>query len=499
MKEIDRHAPPNDGGSVFGRSGVNVKIFVYKNNYYLYDQPSNQLVHLDQNTCQKIAEKTLNNKDLMNFQQHNLLTENSPEELSFFDGMVFDDSNFDVHAMQFIITEDCNFRCTYCVYSGKYKGQRTHSKKRLTFEQISKAIQTVSKYFKNNTIIIGFYGGEPLIEFNTIRKTVNYINELNKTVSHTLYKKNIEYVITTNGSLLDNEKIQYLKENNFKVLISFDGPSKIHDRYRKFRNGKNTYERVLKNITQIKEDHPDFFPSIAINIVVTEFSSITEILDYFSDQSSIFGESTLQFAGIMGNIDKSFEKPKTSIDERLPVKIFFSLLKKVSTNDNKLSTKDLIKYRALFELFGEKIKFFQKNEHINSKKIYLSNMCIPGASTTFVSPDGEFFFCRNSLSSMPIGNIIKGYDFNSINKIIAEYIDILKTLKCKNCWHINICKGECQFSAIENNKYSFKHKKEDCLNKMENTMRNMEYFIDFYDYFNDPEFKIIEPNAITEI
>lgn len=74
------------------------------------------------------------------------------------------------------ITQNCNLRCEYCAYSGSYKN-RIHSNKRMTFEVAAKAIDFVVSHSKEaEQFYIGFYGGEPLLEFSLIKRCVDYAN-----------------------------------------------------------------------------------------------------------------------------------------------------------------------------------------------------------------------------------------------------------------------------------------------------------------------------------
>ena len=76
------------------------------------------------------------------------------------------------------VTQQCNLRCEYCIYSGIYDGNRTHANKRMNFEVARKAIDFFLEHsIETSDVVIGFYGGEPLLEFELIRRCVEYANE----------------------------------------------------------------------------------------------------------------------------------------------------------------------------------------------------------------------------------------------------------------------------------------------------------------------------------
>ena len=144
------------------------------------------------------------------------------------------------------VTEDCNLRCKYCAYSGNYVYRREHSKKYMSFEVAKKAIDyyfsQVNQGIKYNPfkkVLVTFYGGEPLLNFNLIKKCVSYINTNYDNID-------LDYSITTNGTLLSEKIIQWLLEHDFYLHISLDGPEEEHDRCRVYENGKGTFNDVMK-------------------------------------------------------------------------------------------------------------------------------------------------------------------------------------------------------------------------------------------------------------
>ena len=144
------------------------------------------------------------------------------------------------------ITQNCNLRCTYCIYSENLNlGQRSHSQNVMSFETAQKSLD----FYRNHSIdseqiSIGFYGGEPLMEFELIKKIVRY--------SESIFEgRKIIYSVTTNATLLTDTIIEYLVENRFNVLVSLDGPKEIQNRNRKFPNGQGSFDIAISNIRKL--------------------------------------------------------------------------------------------------------------------------------------------------------------------------------------------------------------------------------------------------------
>ncbi len=112
-------------------------------------------------------------------------------------------------AFTIILTDRCNFRCSYCYQK---KADRW-----LDIRTIKKALDFFWPCLTEECYI-NFYGGEPLLAFDQISETVAYLERLNRA-----RKRKIHYAITTNGSLLTEEILQFLDEHAFSLLLSFDG------------------------------------------------------------------------------------------------------------------------------------------------------------------------------------------------------------------------------------------------------------------------------------
>lgn len=112
--------------------------------------------------------------------------------------------------LTFIVTDACNYDCVYC----PQKKENLY----MDFPLIEKTLDFFYPFLKQENCIIAFYGGEPLLAFEQIKHTVLYIQEKNKNL-----EKNIHFYITTNGSLLDDRCIEFLEQNHFSIMLSFDG------------------------------------------------------------------------------------------------------------------------------------------------------------------------------------------------------------------------------------------------------------------------------------
>lgn len=113
--------------------------------------------------------------------------------------------------LTFIVTDDCNYNCSYCL--------QKKEKKNISYETIRDTVDFFYPFLvSKQKVQIGFYGGEPLLAFDKIKYAVLLLLEKNKEEN-----KNIEFTLTTNGSLLTEEMLEFFNEHRFALQLSFDG------------------------------------------------------------------------------------------------------------------------------------------------------------------------------------------------------------------------------------------------------------------------------------
>jgi len=142
-------------------------------------------------------------------------------------------------SLTLILTEQCNFNCSYCYQA---KGEKNND-----LSTIKKAIDFFSPYF-SFPCYINFYGGEPTLEWDLITKVVEYIKSKDRA-------KEIKFSMTSNCSLLDQKRIEFLSNNHFTLLISFDGLAQEISRE------KGSLSKIEMTIMDIL-DYPDIHTAV---------------------------------------------------------------------------------------------------------------------------------------------------------------------------------------------------------------------------------------------
>ncbi|CUN90616.1 His-Xaa-Ser system radical SAM maturase HxsB [Anaerostipes amylophilus] len=142
----------------------------------------------------------------------------------------------------FVMTNACNMCCVYCQAQDS-----AQEKKGKMQEMTAKAAVDIALQSPNEYLTFEFQGGEPLLNFETIKYIVEY-SEQNK--NH----KQIQYSLVTNTLLLNEEMIQFFKKYDVSISTSLDGCKEVHNSNRPKIDGDGTYDYVSRNIKWLQSN-----------------------------------------------------------------------------------------------------------------------------------------------------------------------------------------------------------------------------------------------------
>jgi len=110
------------------------------------------------------------------------------------------------NALILVITHNCNLRCWYC--------PTLRNSEAINFKTAKQSIEIFLNSNKNNDLLIRFFGGEPLLEFDLVKKIFNFTKKKYP-------ERKIRFNLTTNGLLLTEKKISFFRRNpEFELIIN---------------------------------------------------------------------------------------------------------------------------------------------------------------------------------------------------------------------------------------------------------------------------------------
>lgn len=174
--------------------------------------------------------------------------------------------NYEPINLTLSLTSDCNLRCKYCyAYAGDIK-------KNLSWGKIEAAIHLsieASKKLKKKTFKTVFHGGgEPTLRWKEIQKATELIKKL--------WLGEKYFSIVTNATLITDEKAKWLKENNFRISVSLDGPKDVHDQQRVKRDGTGSFDECILGVSHLYSHQVNF--GIRATITKNNIGRIKELL-----------------------------------------------------------------------------------------------------------------------------------------------------------------------------------------------------------------------------
>lgn len=337
--------------------------------------------------------------------------------------------NSSIFQLILVITEECNLRCEYCIYSNKYPNIKTYTSnfmsKDIAFKSIDYYMELFDEKVKrgfDSDPVISFYGGEPLLNFTLIKEIVAYCKE-----KYSKYK--IKYNFTTNGILLNEEIINFILRNNMLVTFSLDGDKEEHDRKRKFNNKKGSFDIVYNNIVKFQEKNSLLKEKIKINFncCYDNETNLVKVLDFYKKHENLFNPFHVSFNKII-DFNTSYyddKKDDTVLEESL------NLLKDKYINNiiNKKNIDPCIE--SLFRAFPLMKHRFKGEES------FLNNSCFPGGKMC-IDYKGNIYMCERINQQLAIGNVNEGLNWSNIKLYIEKFIKVYNE-NCKKCNISRLC------------------------------------------------------------
>lgn len=329
------------------------------------------------------------------------------------------------------VTQQCNLRCKYCAYSGNYYN-RTHTSERMSFEMAKKAIDFyLERSDKAEKLCLSFYGGEPLLEFVLIQKCVDYITKCKG-------DQLVLYPITTNGTLLDQEKIEFLVKHDVSLMISLDGAKESHDANRQFLNGQGSFDLIMNNLKALKEyDENYYLNQVSFNCVISATTDLDSTYEFYAN-SELFSPEQIHFTYInpVDVKDRSIlqiTQQNNQIANFEYIKMLLSLLdKREWDSKGKMQRARASDIELLYERLHRHAQESGATHH--------GGPCVPGVRRLFVATNGDFFPCERVSeqdAQMCIGSLDKGFDYDRMNFFLNHGQLIEKD--CLYCWNIREC------------------------------------------------------------
>lgn len=325
-----------------------------------------------------------------------------------------------IKALCLHIAHTCNLNCSYCFASqGKYHGERAL----MSFEVGKRALDfLIENSGTRRNLEVDFFGGEPLMNFDVVKKLVEYARSIEKEKG-----KNFRFTLTTNGVLVDDDVIDFANKEMSNVVLSLDGRKEVHDRYRVDYQGRGSYDTIVPKFQKFVKArggknyymrgtfthaNPDFLEDIKtmLNLGFTELS-MEPVVAAEGDEAAL-----------------------TEEDKPVVMKQYEELAELMLKRDKE--GKPFTFYHYMIDLAGGPCIY---------KRI---SGCGSGTEYMAVTPWGDLYPCHQFVGDekFKLGDIWHGVENKEIQNEFAS-CNVYARSECRDCWARLYCSGGCAANA----------------------------------------------------
>jgi uncharacterized protein len=324
-----------------------------------------------------------------------------------------------IKAMCLHAAHDCNMSCEYC-FAGK--GSFTGEKSLLDVGTGKRAIDFLLRHSSGRkNLEVDFFGGEPLMNFDTIKAIVTYGREEERK-----HGKNIRFTVTTNGLLLDEAKEAFINENMDNVILSIDGRPEINDAARKTVGGQGTYGHIIKNFNRFRERRKGnyFLRGTFTNNNLDFSDDVKHLVD--------LGFHAVSVEPVVADETKAYAlKP----DDIPRIKDEYDRLADLCVS---------------YAEAGKPFVFFHFNIDLEQGPCVIKRVSGCGAGTEYVAvaPDGDIYPCHQFVGEeqFRLGNVNDAVFENRLYDMFNG-AHMMNKPECGACWAKYYCGGGCHANA----------------------------------------------------
>lgn len=325
-----------------------------------------------------------------------------------------------IKALCLHIAHTCNLNCSYCFASqGKYHGERAL----MSYEVGKRALDfLVENSGSRHNLEVDFFGGEPLMNFDVVKKLVEYARSIEKEKN-----KHFRFTLTTNGVLVDDDVIEFANKEMSNVVLSLDGRKEVHDRYRVDYAGNGSWEKIVPKFQKFVKERGD--KDYYMRGTFTHANP-----DFLEDIKTMLDLGFTQLS--MEPVVAAADDPSALTEEDKPIveKQYEELAKLMLKRDKE--GRPFTFYHYMIDLKGGPCIY---------KRI---SGCGSGTEYMAVTPWGDLYPCHQFVGDekFKLGDIYNGVTNKLIQNEFAS-CNVYARPDCADCWAKFYCSGGCAANA----------------------------------------------------
>ncbi len=318
------------------------------------------------------------------------------------------------------IAHDCNLSCRYCFAGeGEYHGARSL----MSFEVGKKALDMLVASSKGRrNLEVDFFGGEPLMNFDVVKKLVEYGRSIEEKNG-----KKFRFTLTTNGINLNDEILEFANKEMGNLVLSIDGRKEIHDRMRPRRGGQGSYDEIVPKFIKAAESRDQM--NYYVRGTYTHHN-----LDFAEDVKHLadLGFRQISVEPVVAPPDKDYaikEEDVPTLCEQYDI---------------------LAKYLLERKKEGKSVNFFHFMIDLSGGPCIAKRLtgCGSGNEYLAVAPNGDLYPCHQfvGMNDFLLGNVDTGVTNREVSEKFKK-VNVYSKKECRDCFAKLYCSGGCAANA----------------------------------------------------
>ncbi len=327
-----------------------------------------------------------------------------------------------VKALCLHIAHDCNLACRYCfAEEGEYRGRRAL----MSYEVGKRALDFLIENSGNRkNLEVDFFGGEPLMNYEVVKKLVVYGREQEK-----LHNKKFRFTLTTNGLLLNDDVMEFVNREMSNVVLSIDGRREVNDLMRPSRGGKGSYDIILPKFLKLADSRNQ------TNYYVRGTFTRSN-LDFSEDVKHLaeLGFKQISVEPVVALPEEAYALREEDIPE-------------ICEEYDKLA-----RYMMEMKKEGKEFNFFHFMIDLSGGPCVAKRLSGCGSGTEYlaVTPWGDLYPCHQFVGEdeFSMGNVFEGIRKTELRDEF-KCCNVYAKEKCRDCFAKFYCSGGCAANSFK--------------------------------------------------
>jgi radical SAM protein with 4Fe4S-binding SPASM domain len=339
------------------------------------------------------------------------------------DGALFRDG----YLVEILVTQKCNLACRYCLAEAGPDMPHLHP------ELAHAAVDAAFNLPTSRPLTIQLSGGEPFVNFGLFKALVEYIEEKRRETGRTAY-----LCTQSNGTLINDEIAEFIKEHGIGIGVSCDGPSRLNNLSRPMLAGQPSHERTLRGMRTLWRHVVRFGVILVLNRVNVKHPE--EIVDFFAE----LGAQSIKVNPIsmIGDAQSTWNAMAISADDYfdfLDTFVEYIVSNRIAISENNL--------RAYLQYLIRRIHDYR----------CMRSNCGAGQSFFLVDAAGDVYPCAHS-AGIPAWRLGKVHEaagdlvgLGAGNDVIQQFpLRLVERIEgTRRCPWRHFCEGGCAVNAFQ--------------------------------------------------